>query len=40
MFQTTTTIRELLLGLAKVILKHSVKYVVTYYVVVWQHGFE
>jgi hypothetical protein len=35
-FQSTTIIRELVLSLAKVILKHSVKYVVIYYVVVWQ----
>jgi hypothetical protein len=36
MFRSTTIIRELVLSLAKVILKHSVKYVVIYYVVVWQ----
>jgi hypothetical protein len=40
MFGSTTIIRELLLSLAKVILKHSVKYVVICYVVVWQHVFE
>jgi hypothetical protein len=37
MFRSRTTIiRELVLSLAKVILKHSAKYVVIYYVVVWQ----
>jgi hypothetical protein len=36
-FRSTTIIRELVLSLAKFILKHSVKYVVIYYVVVWQH---
>jgi hypothetical protein len=40
MFRSTTIIRELVLSLAKVILKHSVKYVIIYYVVVWQHVFE
>jgi hypothetical protein len=30
MFRSTTIIRELVLSLAKVILKHSVKYVVLY----------
>jgi hypothetical protein len=34
MFWSTTIIRELVLSLAKVILKHLVKYVVIYYVVV------
>jgi hypothetical protein len=38
MFRSTTIIRELALSLDKVILKHSVKYVVIYYVVVWQHA--
>jgi hypothetical protein len=37
MFRSTTIIRELVLSLAKVILKHSVKYVIICYVVVWQH---
>jgi hypothetical protein len=36
MFRSTTIIRELVLSLAKVILKHSVKYVVMCYAVVWQ----
>jgi hypothetical protein len=40
MFRSSTIIRELVLSLAKVILKHSVKYVVICYVVVWQHVFE
>jgi hypothetical protein len=38
MFRSTTIIRELVLSLAKVISKHSVKYVVICYVVVWQHA--
>jgi hypothetical protein len=38
MFRSTTIIRELILSLAKVILKHLVKYVVMCYVVVWQHA--
>ena len=40
MFRSSTIIRELALNLAKVIfiLKHSVKYVVIYYVVVWQQA--
>jgi hypothetical protein len=38
MFRSTTIIRELVLSLAKVILKHPVKYVVIYYVVVWKHA--
>ena len=40
MFRSSTIIRELALNLAKVIfmLKHSVKYVVIYYAVVWQHA--
>jgi hypothetical protein len=37
MFRSTTIIRELALSLTKVILKHSVKYVVLCYVVVWKH---
>jgi hypothetical protein len=37
MFRSTTIIRELVLSLAKVTLEHSVKHVVKYYVVVWQH---
>jgi hypothetical protein len=40
MFQSTTIIRELVLSLDKVISKHSVKYVVICYVVVWQLVFE
>jgi hypothetical protein len=40
MFRSTTINRELVLSLAKVILKHSIKYVVIYYVVVWQHVLE
>jgi hypothetical protein len=36
MFRSTTIIRELVLSLTKVVLKHSVKYVVICYVVVWQ----
>jgi hypothetical protein len=36
MFRSTAIIRELVLSLAKVILKHLVKYVVVCYVVVWQ----
>jgi hypothetical protein len=38
MFWSTAIIRELVLSLAKVILKRSVKYVVICYVVVWQHA--
>jgi hypothetical protein len=34
MFRSTTIIRELVLSLAKVILKHSIKYVIIYFVVV------
>jgi hypothetical protein len=37
MFRSTTIIRELVLSLAKVILKHLVKYVAICYVVVLQH---
>jgi hypothetical protein len=33
-----TIIRELVLSLVKVIIIHSVKYVVICYVVVWQHA--
>jgi hypothetical protein len=40
MFRPTTIIRELVLSLAKIILKHPVKYVVINYAVVWQHVFE
>jgi hypothetical protein len=40
MFRSTTIIRGLVLSLAKVILKHSVKYVVICYVVVWLHVLE
>jgi hypothetical protein len=40
MFRSTTIIRELILSLAKVILKHSLKYVVIGYVVMWQHVIE
>jgi hypothetical protein len=40
MFRSSTIIRELVLSLAKVMLKHSVKYVVIYHMVVWQHVFE
>jgi hypothetical protein len=40
MFRSTTIFRELILSLDKIILKHSVKYVVVCYVVVWQHVFE
>jgi hypothetical protein len=40
MFQYSTIIRELVLSLAKVILKHSVNYVLIGYVVVWQHVLE
>jgi hypothetical protein len=40
MFRSTTTIVELVLSLAKVIFKHSAKYVVIYYVLLWQHVFE
>jgi hypothetical protein len=36
MFRSSTIIRELVLSLAKVILKHSVNYVLIGYVVVWQ----
>jgi hypothetical protein len=38
MFWSTSIIRELVLSLAKVTLKHSVKCIVIYYVVVWQHN--
>jgi hypothetical protein len=40
MFRSTTIIRELVLSLAKTILKHSVKYTVICYVAVWQHVLE
>jgi hypothetical protein len=40
MFRPTAIIRELVPCLAKVVLKHSVKYIVIYYVVVWPHVFE
>jgi hypothetical protein len=40
MFPSTTIIREVVLSLTKFILKHSVKYFVIYYVVVWQHVLE
>jgi hypothetical protein len=40
MFRSMTIFRELVLNLAKFILKHSVKYVVMCYVVVWPHVFE
>jgi hypothetical protein len=35
MFRSSTFIGELVLSLAKVILKHSVNYVLIYYVLVW-----
>jgi hypothetical protein len=37
MFRSSTIIRELLLSLAKVMLEHSVNYVLIVYVVMWQH---
>jgi hypothetical protein len=37
MFRSSTIIRELVLSLAKVMLEHSVNYVLIDYVVVWQH---
>jgi len=37
MFQSMAIIRELVLHLAKVILKPSLNYVVIYCVVMWQH---
>jgi hypothetical protein len=40
MFRPTAIIRGLVLSLAKVILKHSVKNVVVCYVVLWQHVLE
>jgi hypothetical protein len=40
MFRSTAFIRELVLSLAKVILRHSVKYVIMCYVVVWQRVIE
>ena len=42
MFRSSSIIRELALNLVKVIfmLKHSVKLVVIYYAVVWQHVME
>jgi hypothetical protein len=40
MFRSMIITRELVLSLAKVILKHSVKHIVIYYVVVWQHASE
>jgi hypothetical protein len=36
MFRSSTVIRELVLSLAKVMLEHSVNYVLIGYVVVWQ----
>jgi hypothetical protein len=38
MLRSSTIIRELVLSLAKVILKHSVNYALIGYVVVWQHA--
>jgi hypothetical protein len=38
MFRSYDHHQGLVLSLAKVILKHSVKYFVIYYVVVWQHA--
>jgi hypothetical protein len=40
MFRSSTIIRELVLSLAKVMLEHSVDYVLIGYVVVWQHVLE
>jgi hypothetical protein len=40
MFRSSTIIRELVLSLAKVMLEHSVNYVLIGYVVVWQHVLE
>jgi hypothetical protein len=40
MFRSSTIIRELVLSLAKVVLEHSVSYVLVGYVVVWQHVLE
>jgi hypothetical protein len=40
MFRSSTIIRELVLSLAKVMLEHSVHYVLIGYVVVWQHVLE
>jgi len=37
MFQSMAIIRELVLHLAKVILKHSLNYIIIYCVVMWQH---
>jgi hypothetical protein len=37
MFRSTTIIRELVLSMAKVILKHSVKYVVIYFLNMLPH---
>ena len=40
MFRSSTIIRELVQSLAKVtfLLKHSLNYVVMYYVEMWQHA--
>jgi hypothetical protein len=40
MFRSSTIIRELVLCLAKVMLEHSLNYVLVGYVVVWQHVLE
>jgi hypothetical protein len=40
MFRSSTIIREILQSLAKVMLEHSVNYVLIGYVVVWQHVLE
>jgi hypothetical protein len=40
MFRSSTVIRELVLSLAKVMLEHSVNYVLIGYMVVWQHVLE
>jgi hypothetical protein len=37
MFRSSTIIRELVFSLAKVMLEHSVNYVLIGYAVVWQH---
>jgi hypothetical protein len=37
MFRSSTIIRELVLSLVKVMLEHSVNYVLIGYVLVWQH---
>jgi hypothetical protein len=40
MFRSSTIIWELVLSLAKVMLEHSVNYVLIGYVVVWRHVLE